>query len=135
VLPQIPTIPADQRKLLKAYAALEEQDRASLLAFAEFLAARSGEQTEGSTDPEPSEPMPIPRPDEESVVGAIKRLSESYFMLDRAMLLDETSELMTAHLVRGEAANEVIDRLEALFERHYREYQEKSGGESGGEEV
>ncbi len=118
-------IPADQRKLLKVYAALEEQDRASLLAFAEFLAARKQDQAGEPSAEEPGEPKLIPRPEEETVVGAIKRLSESYFMLDRALLLDETSELMTAHLVKGVAADEVIDRLEAMFSRYYREHLEK----------
>ncbi len=125
MLPQIPTIPADQRKLLKAYAALGEQDRASLLAFAEFLAAKGRDQATESSDAEPAEPKLIPRPEDETVVGAIKRLSESYFMLDRALLLDETSELMTAHLVKGVAAAEVIDQLEALFSRHYQEHRER----------
>lgn len=125
MLPQIPTIPADQRKLLKAYAALEEQDRASLLAFAEFLVARGRDQAAEPSDAEQGEPKLTPRPEDETVVGAIKRLSESYFMLDRALLLDETSELMTAHLVRGVAAHDVIDQLEALFSRHYQEYLER----------
>ncbi len=129
MLPQLPTISADQRKLLKVYAALGKQDRASLLAFAEFLAARGSDSEQAASDPEPAEPKAIPRPDDESVVAAIKRLSESYSMLDRALLLDETSELMTAHLVRGVAAVEVIDRLEELFDRHY---QAHSGGQAAG---
>lgn len=63
----------------------------------------------------------IPRPEEESVVAAIKRLSESYHMLERSALLTETSSLMTAHVMHGRTADEVIDDLEALFQRHYEE--------------
>ena len=73
----------------------------------------------------PLEPERIPRPKEESVVGAIKRLSHSYFMLDRSAMLNDTSSLMGAHVLQGRPASEVIDELEALFARHYVKYREK----------
>jgi hypothetical protein len=111
----------DNRKLLKLYAALSEQDKLSLLAFAEFLLQRSGPVPETAGQPPTLDPKPIPRPEAESVVAAIKRLSESYHMLDRPALLTETSSLMTAHIMHGRSANEVIDDLEALFQRHHRE--------------
>lgn len=111
----------EKRKLLKLYAALNEQDKISLLAFAEFLLQRAEPDTEtGGQAPLP-EPRLIPRPEEESVVAAIKRLSESYHMLERSALLTETSSLMTAHVMHGRTADEVIDDLEALFQRHYEE--------------
>lgn len=112
----------EKRKLLKLYSALSEQDKLSLLAFGEFLLQRSAsdaEQDEQQT--ELPEPKPIPRPEGESVVGAIKRLSESYHMLEKSALLTETSSLMTAHVMHGRNADEVIDELEALFKRHYEE--------------
>jgi hypothetical protein len=118
VFPQPPNLPAEQRRLLKLFAQLGEQDRESLLAFAEFLAGRSKEREEPETDT-PAEPKPIPRPETESVVAAIKRLSETYHMLDRSLLLTDTSSLMTAHLMKGREAPEVIDELEELFARHY----------------
>jgi hypothetical protein len=55
-------------------------------------------------------------------VAAIKRLSDTYFMLDRSLLLDETSSLMTAHLMSGRSAVEVVDELEQLFQQKYQEY-------------
>ena len=45
-----------------------------------------------------------------------------YPMLDRERMLSETSGLMAAHTLQGRAAKEVIDDLEAMFERHYREF-------------
>jgi hypothetical protein len=93
------------------------------MAFAEFLAGRSEER--GREDLEagtPAEPKSIPRPETESVVAAIKRLSETYPMLDRSLLLTDTSSLMTAHLMKGREAPDVIDELEELFARHYQEH-------------
>ena len=113
-------LPADQRQLLKYYANLSDQDRESLVAFAEFLATR----TSGSEDDDTilHEPDAIPRPEQESVVAAIKRLSKSYYMLDKSALFTETSSLMTAHLVQGRSAPDVIDELELLFVSHYEKY-------------
>lgn len=105
----------DSSVLRDIYARLGEADRATLLAFAEFLATRSGATAEAID----TVPKAIPRPAQESVVGAIKRLSASYHMLDRSKILHETSALMTQHMMQGRAADEVIDELEILFERHY----------------
>lgn len=122
MLPQIPNLPVDQRKLLQLYKGLGTQDRANLVAFAEFLGQRS---SDASTEDESNislEPIPIPRPAEESVVSAIKRLSASYHMLDRSELLTQTSSLMTAHLIHGRSAIEVINELEELFADQYTQY-------------
>jgi hypothetical protein len=40
-------------------------------------------------------------------------------MLDRSKMLNETSVLMTQHVISGRDAVEVIDELEILFRRHY----------------
>jgi hypothetical protein len=123
VFPQLPNLSAEQRRLLKIVAELGEQDRESLLAFAEFLAVRGrGEEQEQIETERPAEPKPIPRPETESVVAAIKRLSETYHMLDRSLLLTDTSSLMTAHVMKGREASDVIDELEELFARQYREH-------------
>ena len=120
MLPPKLNLPADQRKLLKIYSELDEQGRQSLKDFGEFLLQRQG------SDVGPPEknlpPKQIPRPEDESVVSAIKRLSESYFMLDKSLLFSDTSSLMTSHIMQGRPAGEVIDELEALFERTYQEY-------------
>ena len=113
-------ISADERRLLKRLRALGSVERETLLAFADFLVARAEQCPR-----EPvvvREPHPLARPEQESVVGAIKRLSHSYDMLERDALLHETSALMSAHVLQGRSATEVIDELEALFKRHYRDY-------------
>ncbi|MTW21231.1 hypothetical protein [Allochromatium palmeri] len=113
--------PADERRLIKCLRALGPAERDTLLAFAEFLTERAG----GQHPAEPTvirQPNPVPRPESESVVGAIKRLSQRYDMLERDALLHETSDLMSAHVLQGRAASDVIDELEALFARHYQDY-------------
>ena len=64
-------------------------------------------------------PVEIPRPVEETVVKAVKRLRVTYPMLDARKLLNQASELMTQHLVQGREAVEVIEELEILFRSHY----------------
>jgi hypothetical protein len=119
----------DTRKLVKLYSGLCEQDKLSMLAFAEFLVGRAGESGL-SGQPEISlEPVPLARPESESVVAAIKRLSASYHMLEKSELLTETSSMMTAHIMQGRAASDVIDDLEVLFSRHHREFVAKQNEE------
>ncbi len=105
--------------MLKLLGKLPSAERESLLAFAEFLAQRTHGAAAQSIL---REPQPYPRPEQESVVGAIKRLSRTYDMLDPGALLNETSALMSAHLLQGRAAPEVIDALETLFAHHYSHY-------------
>lgn len=106
---------ADERRLLRLFRALSENRRSGLLDYAEFLLNR-----ESPDAPEaPVTPLDIPRPPGESVVKAIKRLRETYPMVDRAKILNDTSACMTAHLIHGKPAEAVIDELEALFLRHY----------------
>jgi hypothetical protein len=110
---------ADERRLLRLYRALTPSRREGLVDYGEFLLAR------GLPDaPEvPSEPLDIPRPAQESVVKAIKRLRETYPMVDRAKILNDTSGLMTQHLVHGKPAAEIIDELETLFRRYFADQQ------------
>lgn len=114
---------ADGRRLAKLFQGLAPADRETLLAFADFLAQRA--RPDKAAETTPREPLALPRPDRESVVGAIKRLSLTYDMLERASLLNETSSLMSAHVLQGRDATRVIDELEALFERHYQDYRLK----------
>lgn len=96
-------------------ARLSVEDQASLLKFARFL-----EQESPPAEPEPvPEPQPIPRPESESVIKAMRRLSATYYMLDRSKLLNETSALMGQHVMQGRPAVEVIDELEVVFRTHY----------------
>lgn len=109
-----------EQELLALFRMLSGDDRHALLAHAQFLAARTG-QTPAAVDAPPAVPQPEPRPDGESVVMAIKRLTRVYPMLDRRRLMGPTSLLMSQHALQGRPAPEVIEELEIVFERHYRE--------------
>lgn len=105
-----------EKKLLSVFKKLGVSERENLQAYAEFLLVRHNDNLQ----PIP-EPQPIPRGENESVVAAIKRLSASYSMLDKPQLLNESSVLMTQHVMQGRAVDEVIDELETLFARFYQE--------------
>jgi hypothetical protein len=111
---------SEQHRLQQIFKQLPPEHQQTLLAFAEFL------QTRVVSKPTPPlQPKYIPRPPEESVVAAIKRLSKSYPMLNKAKMLDETSSLMTEHILQGRDKVAVIDELEAIFEQHYEEFVRK----------
>ena len=104
----------DSRALLDLFNALDSEAQQSLFDFAEFLQSRSG-----IARPEIVDPVNIPRPDNETVVGAIKRLKQSYPMIDSMEVFAVASNLMTDHMVKGRDAEEVINEIEALFEDTY----------------
>ena len=112
-------------RLAEIYAKLGEQERRSLLDFAEFLLQRGPES--GTTGPStgPASPKLLPRPESESVVAAIKRLTGSYPMLDKQALFSKTSELMSAHLLQRREAQEIIDELAAVLQQQNRDYVER----------
>lgn len=103
------------KKLLNIFRELPAEQQETLSAFAEFLASRSAV----IKPPVASEPQAIPRPAEEKVVHAIKRLRETYPMLDHSKMLHEVSHHMTQHVMQGRAAQDVIDELEVVFRAHY----------------
>jgi hypothetical protein len=108
---------AEEKRLRKLYRNMSSQDQATLLRFAEFLAGSPTLDAEPMTEfPTPEN---IPRPEQENVVKAIKRLTATYPMIPRERLLNETSSLMTAHVIHGKAATVVIDELEVMFTQHY----------------
>jgi hypothetical protein len=121
VLTPSQALSAEQRRLLSLYGALSAQDRSSLLAFAEFLTTREGV---AAGRQEPQALQRSPRPDEESVVAAMRRLSADFAMLDKGAILHEAAGLMAQHTMQGRPATEVIDELEGLFEREYQRYLE-----------
>jgi hypothetical protein len=112
-----------EQQLTEYFQQLAAGDQATLLAFAAFLASRSS-LSQGVTV-KPPEPVIIPepeimaRPDGESVVGALKRLSKSYPMLDKAELLSATSDLVATNIMQGTDPVGVIDELEDIFRTHY----------------
>lgn len=117
---------AQQRRLLQVIEKLSPQDQAAVGSFAEFLLSRTGSAGIMS-EPVASVPVPIPeidpipRPENERVVAAVKRLSRTYFMLDKKKMLGVTSDLVTQHVLQGREAGEVIDDLERVFDEHYRQ--------------
>ena len=123
-----PLPPSDDRRLTRLYRGLEAESRRTLLRFAEFLASEEAAAAKlglPSRKAVLAAPEPVPRPEVESVVGAIKRLSLTYPMLDPRQMLDETSSLMAAHVLNGRPARDVIEELEALFARHYDTYRDR----------
>lgn len=105
--------------MLDLIEALSPEQQRHLLSYAEFMAANSAIAEQASEPEPPREPVAIPRPDEETVVAAIRRLAATFPMLEREPLLHETSALMSAHIMQGRPAAQVIDELEVLFLRHF----------------
>lgn len=110
-----------KKKLLNYFVLLTEQDQSSLVSYAEFLVNR--ESSAELATKEITEPLQIPRPENESVIKAIKRLSATYPMLDKSVLLNEISNHMTQHIIHGVTATEVIDNLETEFQNQYTKWQ------------
>lgn len=102
-----------EKRLQEIIQRLPKEVVENLLDYAEFLDSKHGQ------NPVSTEPLNIPRPDTESVVEAIKRLTVTFPMLDTRHLLHETGDLMTQHIMQARPAVEVIDELEALFQRHF----------------
>ena len=94
---------------------LGSAEQEQLLAFADFLRSRQQPETVVMHQA----PKILPAKEGETVVGAIKRLRESYAMLDAKEMLNDTSSLMSRHVLGGEAAETVIVELERMFERYY----------------
>ncbi len=111
------------RELTALFERLDAQSRQSLLDYAHWLAERCS-RADAEKPRTPAEPLDIPRPESESVIKAIKRLSATYPMVDRGKLFNQTSTLMTQHVMQGRDAVEIIDELETLFRTEY----EKLGG-------
>ncbi len=106
----------DTENLIKIFETLDAERQKSLLEFAGFL------QSKGNlVAKEVAEPIESPRPDNETVVGAIKRLKSSYPMIDSMKVFSSASELMTEHMIKGRDADEVIDEMERIFEDFYAE--------------
>jgi len=130
MLPPKVQLPPSQQRLLKLFRQLPESAQDSLLSYAEFLLQRDGQPPRRSEPACLPPPREIPRPESETVVAAIRRLSDAFPMLDKNELLHEASALMTAHVMQGRPAAEVIDELEGIFRRHYERVSSPSDEES-----
>ena len=112
---------SDGKRLLALFRTLSDARQQTLIEFATFLADK---EAVDSADAPALEPVPIPRPEQENVVMAIKRLRATYPMLDSADLFNEASAQMTRHLIHGIPAPEVIDELEQIFLQRYQSSRE-----------
>ena len=112
---------SQKKRLIQLLEGMNQQQQQTLLDFAEFLQQKN---TSTDTTDEKQQPIDHPRPPNENVVAAIKRLRASYFMLNTDQLLNETSTLMAQFMIQGREAESVIDDLETLFENHYQKYLE-----------
>lgn len=109
-----------ENKLLTIFARLEEQQQATLLEFAGFLVSRPPADRKSVL-----KPRALARPENETVVQAIRRLTRTYPMLERHRLMDETSRCLAGHTLEGRPASQVISELEAVFARQYKSAKEK----------
>lgn len=118
-----------KNRILEIIDALHNDKVDLLVEYAEFIYARHGKihgkqelkamPVSSPSSAEIPRPIDIPRPEEEGVVKAIKRLTAAYPMLDKQKLLDKTSVYMTNHIMHGHEASDVIDELEQLFKDQY----------------
>jgi hypothetical protein len=107
-------VKGEEKILLELFERLPPAQQETLIAFAEFLAVRPPEGARFAT-----EPVAIPRPVEETVTMAIRRLMRTYPMVERRKLMAEASRFMAQHALENRPAREVIDELEKVFARHY----------------
>ena len=105
----------DAKALADLFNTLDKERQESLFDYAEFLQSKGGLLMQ-----EVTEPVDVPRPENESVVGAIKRMKKTYPMIDSMKVFAVASNLMTDHMVKGRDAEEVINEIEALFEDTYK---------------
>lgn len=114
----------DARKLLDCFRRLSADRQSALLDYAQYLASKEENSQQSSVS---ALPLEIPRPDNESVIKAVRRLRETYPMLDQNRVFSDVSSLMTRHVMQGVAAVDIIDEMEIIFRRHYETH---IGGES-----
>lgn len=103
------------KQLIDLYEAMDDERKLSLGDFADFLYAKAGPVVKEIPPPEE-----VPRPEQETVVGAVKRLKIKYHMVESMTVFSAASSLMTDHMVKGRDVAEVIDEMEVLFEEAYK---------------
>ena len=100
--------------LTELYEAMDDERKLSLCDFADFLYAKADPVIKDIPAPDD-----VPRPEQETVVGAVKRLKVKYHMIESMSVFSAASTLMTDHMVKGRDVVEVIDEMEILFEEAY----------------
>ncbi len=102
------------QQLTDLYESMDDERKLSLCDFADFLYAKAAPVSKEIPAPED-----VSRPQEETVVGAVKRLKIKYHMVESMTVFSAASSLMTDHMVKGRDLVEVIDEMEMLFESAY----------------
>ena len=102
------------KQLIDLYDSLDNERKQSLSDFADYLLAKAGPVLKEIPPPED-----IPRPEKETVVGAVKRLKMQYHMVESMTVFSKASALMTDHMVKGRDVMEVVDEMELLFQTEY----------------
>ena len=118
----------NQRRILELYDTLNTQGQSQLQSYAEYLCAQP--ENRDIEKESTQQPKFISAPESESVIAAIRRLSNSYFMLERSTLLNTTSIFMAQHVMQGRSAIDVIKDLEINFATEYTKYCEVRNGET-----
>ena len=113
-----------KQQLTQLFDGLDTQGRDSLLDYAQFLTSKLAQRDTETEQHIKHQPKHQPRPAEESVLGAVKRLRASYFMIDTDNMINDTSSLVSQFMLQGRPAEEVIDDLEKLFNDNYQKYLE-----------
>ncbi len=112
------------KALKKVFRQLDSQSQNSVMDFAVFLLSSKKPQADDSPIKELQLPIQEIAPESESVIGAIKRLRRIYPMLDTNDIFNESSALVSAHVMQGRPVISVINDLETLFDKHYQIYAE-----------
>lgn len=107
---------SDEKEILNLFKSLSEEDKTSIKSYLEFLSQKTIKKAET-----PATPLNIPRPENETVVGAIKRLKKTYPMLESTKLLNHASEILTSHLLKGKKKEDAIVELEEYFQKSFDE--------------
>jgi hypothetical protein len=129
------TLKEQEQRLLEYYRQLSPQDCHALLRFAAYLATNQGapeaemaaQAIASETAASIPQPQRTPRPQNERVVDALKRLSATYPMLEKKKLLDQSSTLVAQHIMFGKSAREVIDQIEKVFADAYAAFVREQG--------
>lgn len=104
--------------LLKNLRQLPPEQQQALVDYSDFLCQRYAiEETSV-----PQTPADISRPQVESVMKAIRRLSKTYPMLESKEMFEKTSSFMMRNLMHGEGSETVIDEMEVFFHQSYQNF-------------
>jgi hypothetical protein len=110
-----------EKQLLEFFRSLDEDDQKAVINFAGYLYEKNPKEKKATR-----EVVNVARPQDESVIGAIKRLKKTYPMVESMNVLNKVSELLSAHMLQGRDKISVIDELELLFRETYESQKSKS---------